>query len=47
MLKLKKNQENFEVVDGAFAGKKYIKDRIYAQGEIPENEMQGKNRGCP
>jgi len=36
MYQLKKGVESFEVVDGAFAGKKFLRGRVYAA--IPPEE---------
>lgn len=36
--RLKKGQENFEVVDGAFAGKKFVRGREY--DVVPPEEMR-------
>ena len=36
MYKLKENQESFQVVDGAFAGRSYKRGESYA--EVPPNE---------
>lgn len=34
--KLKKGIENFDVVDGAFAGRKFVRGKVY--GEVPPEE---------
>jgi hypothetical protein len=34
--KIKKDVENFDVVDGAFAGRKFVCGRVY--GEVPPEE---------
>ena len=34
--KLKKNVENFDVVDGPFAGKSYVRGKVYKT--VPDNE---------
>jgi hypothetical protein len=36
--KLKKDVENFDVVDGAFAGRKFVRDKAY--GEVPPEEKR-------
>ena len=36
--KLKKGIENFEVVDGAFAGRKFVRGKVY--GEVPPEEKK-------
>lgn len=36
--KLKKGIESFQVVDGAFAGRKFAKDKEYSDAEIPPEE---------
>lgn len=36
--RLKNGQENFDVVDGPHAGKKYEKGKVYT--DIPENERR-------
>ena len=38
MYQLKTGQESFEVVDGEFAGRKYIKGKVY--DKIPPNEKK-------
>jgi len=38
MYQLKKGVESFEVVDGAFAGKKFLRGRVYAA--IPPEEAK-------
>ena len=36
--KLKKGIENFDVVDGAFAGRKFVRGKVY--GEVPPEEKK-------
>ena len=36
MYQLKKGQESFDVVDGEFAGRKYVKGKVY--DAVPPNE---------
>ena len=36
--KLKKGIENFQVVDGAFAGRKFVRGKVY--GEVPPEEKK-------
>ena len=36
--KLKKGIENFQVVDGAFAGRKFVRGKVY--GEVPAEEKK-------
>ena len=36
--KLKKGIENFQVVDGAFAGRKFVRGKVY--GEVPPEEKR-------
>jgi len=36
--KLKKGIENFDVVDGAFAGRKFVRGKVY--GEVPPDESK-------
>ena len=38
--KLKRNFENFDVVDGPFAGKKFRRGKVYRKEDIPENEIK-------
>ena len=37
--RLKANVENFDVVDGSHAGKKFRRGKSYSKEDIPENEM--------
>ena len=36
--KLRKGIENFQVVDGAFAGRKFVRGKVY--GEVPPEEKK-------
>ena len=36
--KLKQGIENFQVVDGAFAGRKFVRGKVY--GEVPPEEKK-------
>ena len=36
--KLRKGIENFQVVDGAFAGRKFVRGKVY--GEVPPEEKR-------
>jgi len=36
--KLKKGIENFDVVDGPFAGRKFVRGKVY--GKVPSEEKQ-------
>ena len=38
--RLKENTEAFQVVDGAFAGRRYEHGKIYADADIPPQERQ-------
>jgi hypothetical protein len=38
MYQLKKGVENFEVVDGEFAGRKFFRGDLYKKEEIPPQE---------
>ena len=37
--RLKPGKENFDMVDGPFAGKRYRQGKIYQKEDIPETEM--------
>ena len=41
MYKLKKGIENFQIVDGPFAGRKYKRGKVYEEDQIPP-EVRGK-----
>jgi len=38
--KLKKNVENFDVVDGPFAGREYRRGKVYDEKDIPPGEKR-------
>jgi hypothetical protein len=40
MHRLKSNEENFQVVDGPFAGRQYQRGMTYQFEDIPPNEMR-------
>jgi len=48
--KLKKGIENFEVVDGAFAGRKFVRGKVYDEvpleesGKFEKIKLESRNR---